>query len=255
MTAVYLINVGANTADTNRARSPIFTNGSFVYVPFSCGSAASFGAAKYPTACVPYLNNGRASFAHVDPHWNDLTYGDVVSGARGSSLASAGVGDILLFWGLLWENRGIGWAGFTGDRAWYLFGAIRIEGIIEGGTRSRDVPRRFKSRTSRNAHFIRGMVPYGHRVFIGERRYSSKFQRAVPLDFHRPNGLAYRTCTDSATNLLTHRGKPHWRSSLRGCRRMWDLENRIQRARANVVRRAIERLNRIDIFADVNGVL
>jgi hypothetical protein len=35
MTAVYLINVGANTKDSRRARSPVFGDGSFIYVSFT----------------------------------------------------------------------------------------------------------------------------------------------------------------------------------------------------------------------------
>ena len=191
---------------------------------------------------------------HIDPHWDDMTYGDIVGGARGGALRRVIRGDILLFWGMLWENEGSSWEHFTGSHSWFLLGSMRVGAIIESGTRARDVPRAYRVRALRNAHFHRRLVPDGHRIFIGSRKYSRKFRRAVPLDFHRENGLAYKTCTAKSGELLVMGSRPRWGSSLRACRAMWDVANSPERKRANVIRRAIEQFDGFDFLANIPEV-
>jgi hypothetical protein len=43
---------------------------------------------------------------HDDPDWTNLTYGDDCANGRAGSLKQVTEGDILLFWGMLWGNRG-----------------------------------------------------------------------------------------------------------------------------------------------------
>ena len=108
---IYLINVGANSSHESRARSPLFVNNpqqhqsNFLYVPFYCANKPELATKEYPASCQSFLNprhlDGVKRFAHVDPDWENLTYGDCCDEPRGATLKNARVNDIFLFWGAL----------------------------------------------------------------------------------------------------------------------------------------------------------
>jgi hypothetical protein len=128
MAKVLLVNVGANTANQHRARSPLFDNGSFIYVSFPDAGCRR----PYPKEAQPYVSDPVKFRTHLDPDWHNLTYGDCCHNPRARALLGAEVGDILLFWGLLWKNpkKGANIWDSTAKR-WCLFGAMRIEVILE----------------------------------------------------------------------------------------------------------------------------
>jgi hypothetical protein len=251
MTAVFLINVGANTSDSGKARSPVFRGGSFVYVPFT--TKTSQGPPGYSAEALPFVRNVGQLNTHADPDWTNLTYGDKCSNFRAAALMTVADGDILLFWGLLWKNRGTNWSGFTGQRGWYLMGALRVEEIAEPGQSLQHVSGQNRNRASQNAHFRRstGRLPQDERVFLGAAPYSAKFAQAVDLQVHDHAGLMYQAFTSAAGNLLQRDTPPHWGSSLRSCRRMWDLAIPTERTRATLVRDAIRDRTGFDLLAHV----
>jgi hypothetical protein len=251
MTAVFLVNVGANTKDAGRVRSPIFADGSFVYVPFP--TDCSQGPPGYATEALPFVRNVGQFQTHADPDWTNLSYGDKCSNFRAAALMAVEVADILLFWGLLWENCGTNWSGFTDERGWYLVGALRVEEIAEPGQTLHQVSEQNRYRASQNAHFRRssGSLPGGERVFLGAAPYSARFARAVDLQVRRPTGLMYQAFTSAAGGLLQLETQPYWGSSLRSCRRMWDLAIPVERARATIVSNAIRNRSGFDLLADV----
>ncbi|MGH9929587.1 MAG: hypothetical protein ACREA9_10255 [Pyrinomonadaceae bacterium] len=179
MSKIYLINIGANNAHYSSARSPRFADGSFVFVPFPWNGAH---VRRYPVTCTPFIRTSRNS-THDDPDWPNLTYGDDCGNGRAGNLRHVTEGDILLFWGLLWDNSGNTWAGFTGQKGWYLLGALRVGDILKGGQRPTHARAEHIARARRNVHFRNGPLPQTHRVFIGDPRYSTLLARSV--DFTR----------------------------------------------------------------------
>ncbi len=252
MSCIYLINVGSNTSHGTRARSPIFADGSFRYVPFPYPSQDKSELPDYAAEIRPFVRMDRLVgwATHADPDWANLTYGDNCSRGRAGALKRVEPDDTLLFWGLLWENTGTHWSGFTGLQGWYLLGAIRVQEIVTDRASLARLSAREQTRALANAHLDGGSeLAHGHRVFVGELARSEPFQRAVDLGAAERDGLLYRALTAADGRALTHGGIPPWSSSLRACRRMWDLSDPGDRARAKLVQRAIGRVNDFDLFA------
>jgi len=250
MSLVYIINVGANTSHTGKARSPIFGDGSWVYVSFPTRHPYRPG---YSLDARPFIRGVSAENTHADPSWEDLSYGDNCSNPRALALKKVRNGDILLFWGLLWRNGGKEWSAFTGERGWYLLGALRVEEIAVPGQAVQQVTEPNRSRAGRNAHFVHGagILPKHDWVWLGTPRYSRKFSRAVDLAVASPSGLMYTAFTSSKGVLLTRDAKPSWRSSLRTCRKVCDLNDPADRARAEIVRKEILTQSNFDLLEDL----
>jgi hypothetical protein len=246
MSTVYVINVGANGAHSSAARSPRFADGSFVFVPFPWNGDR---IRQYPNECKPFIRT--ASLTHDDPDWPNLTYGDDCANSRAGNLQLVSEGDILLFWGLLWDNNQTDWSGFTGQKGWYLFGALRVCQILIGGQRWRRARPENVARARRNVHFNDGPLPIGHRVFIGEPRYSALFSRAVDLQGDRRDGLVYRSMRNKHGNPLVLNDRAPFYSYLRTCRPMWNLRVTQDRRLACIVRNRILQTNEYDLFAGI----
>lgn len=245
MSTVYLINVGANGDHRSEARSPRFANGSFQFVPLPNGDPVR----KYPARCEPFIRT--SALTHDDPDWDNLTYGDDCSKSRAGHLRRASGGDILLFWGLLWDNTGSGWTHFTGKKGWYLLGALRVSEVLIGGQRPTDARPEYVDRAGRNVHFNRAPLPIGQRVFIGDPHYSTIFARAIDLEGERPKGLVYRTMRDKDGNFLTLNPFAPFYSYLRTCRPIWNLDVALDRRLARTVRDRIRKTNDYDLLADI----
>jgi len=176
---IYLINVGANSRHQSLARSPLFVGQNpqrrpnFLYVPFYCLNNPKVVTKQYPTSCQSFLNPRRlgeiVKFAHPDPDWEDLTYGDNCNEPRGATLKNAKVNDIFLFWGALFENNATDWQGFTGAKGWYLFGCLRIQHILSANSRISLLEPQDQARALRNVHFRAhtGLPPSDY-VFVGQ---------------------------------------------------------------------------------------
>ena len=110
MSRIFLINIGSNSAHSSVARSPRFSNGSFIFVPFP--NAGGAWARNYPHPCRPFIRTTSLE-THDDPDWPNLTYGDDCANGRAGSLQRVKEGDVLLFWGMLWENQVDSWQHFN----------------------------------------------------------------------------------------------------------------------------------------------
>ena len=251
MSKIFLINVGANKSHTSIARSPIFPGGQFVYISFP--SERKRGAAcPYPPEARPYLRLSKLCQTHLDPDWRGLTYGDYLRNGRAAALRRAVPGDILLFWGLLWRNNGRNWADFTGEYGWYFIGALRIAEILDEGQTPADAKPYNTRRAAENVHFYRGVLDSGNRVFIGSKRYSALFPKAVDLQVNQNSGLLYRTVATADGERLRRNGKIRWYSATRSCRAVWDLDDSKQRARGKIVRDVILRKTGYDLLLDIS---
>lgn len=250
MTTVYLINVGANSSHASSARSPLFADDRFTYVSFP--TRTTKGTQPYSAAARPFVRNPDQWMTHADPDWSDLTYGDYCANPRAGALKKAKEGDILLFWGLLWANRGKDWNGFTGERDWFLLGAIRISEILRGGENLSALSKNARVRARRNAHLNgSSRLPDDHYVFVGDPERSRVFRHAVQLGTSQADGLIYRAFTSAAGAALVKDGSPAWKSSLRSCRPMWKLSEPDSRIRADAVSEEILLRNDFDLLQGI----
>ncbi len=251
MGRVFLINVGANISNRSIARSPIFRDGSFIYVSFSVDPVRNptrKNYREYPPLTRPYVH-GNYLYTHDDPDWIGLTYGDDCRTSRAAALRSVQEGDILVFWTLLWRNTGQGWADFTGDYNWYLIGALRVAGILEGGQQPQDAKPPFIERATRNVHFTGGRLFPGNRVFIGDERYSACFAKAVDMGAREETGLLYTTIQQASGAALQLHGPVKWYTSLRSCRVVWNLDRLDDLAKARIARDRIWDITGYDLLA------
>jgi len=253
MCSIYVINIGANTNHRSRARSPIFDDGSFVYVSFHADQN-EMHRTSYPQEMLPFTSKHKQNLkTHNDPNWKKLTYGDYCSKPRARALKDIEHGDILLFWGLLWRNSGNSWEDFVSPlkKRWYLLGALRVEDIIKGRKKVTEVHPHGRQRAQQNIHFSSGVLPDEEYVFLGAQKYSQRFSKAIDLGVDDSNGLVYKAFTSADGNLLRFKGKPRWSSSLRICRKMWDLSDSKQRELAECVRDEIRKYNKdFDLLND-----
>lgn len=240
MHRIYLINIGANTAHQKLARCPIFNDGSFVYVSFPDEE----GKQGYPKAARSFLSSNCPASTHLDPDWNNLTYGDNCKNPRARALLQAGRNDILLFWALLWANTNKNW---TGERGWFFIGAIRIEEILEAGDSFQKAKFGNQKRARNNAHIVGGKVMKRQeridRVFIGFRKNSTLFHKAVDLEIGKDNGLFQKAIRTADGRKVNWNEPPRWNSVTRSCRAILNLEVPEERHRANLIRDAIHQKN------------
>jgi len=250
MANIYLINVGVNTSERSQARSPIFSDGSFACVPFSWSQKGFDCSRKLPAKAKPFVRNMENRNVHCDPDWKGLTYGDRCTG-RGGAMNRVKENDILLFWGLLWENRGESWASFTGDHAWYLMGAMRVDEILKPGDSPKKAKPKNVKRASQNEHFWGATLKKDNRVFIGDLKHSKTFATAIPFHTRNRKGLMFKTVRGKAGKFLTHSGKGNWASSTRACRAVWHLEDPKEFSRACTIRDAIRKEIDFDLLAGI----
>lgn len=253
MAKIYLINVGANTGHQKDARAPLFPNNRFAFVSFpDAGSSA-----KYPVAVWPFVSDPKRLRTHLDPDWENKTYGDNCSNRRAKALLSARPGDILLFWGLFWnlDNRNANiFDAEHDDRRWCIFGAITVAEIVKA-EHGREVSlkgairdEKLRKRARHNAHVRDGVLPRIAKdrndvLFVGVESCSGLFQRAVDLEIYTNNGLLRRTILSKGSVPLEWSKSPRWNCSTRPCRTICDLSVRADYDRAGVLCDAIKKAN------------
>ena len=249
MSNVYLVNIGANTAHSSQARSPLFDDGTFTFVSFPHPNKP--GIRPYPVEAQPFVKKKFINQTHSDPDWKNLTYGDDCRNRRAIALKKVVEDDVLLFWGLLWRNTGKEWKTFTSERRWCLIGALRVREILKPGQLPTDAKSTRVKRAQQNVHFHREELEPGNFVFIGCTRYSRLFPVAVDLEVTNQSGLLYRTVRTGSGNPLTLNGKPKWSNSLRSCRRIWDLSDHNSKRLAQIASKRISEVTGYDLLADL----
>jgi hypothetical protein len=248
MAKIYLINVGANTSHSSKARAPLFPDGDFVFIPFPDEDSS----ASYDQAGWSFVSDPNALRTHPDPDWQNLTYGDNCHNRRAKALLSVKQDDILLFWALFWKvarNAKI-FRVEACDRRWCLFGAITIIHTVEA-ERDRDVTvseiikdKATLNRAIKNSHVRNGKLPRissnrHDMLLIGDPARSACFTRALDLQVHTNGGLLQKTFLSKDQRPLRWDTSPRWNSSLRTCRPVLDLCQDRDLARAQRLRAAI----------------
>lgn len=189
---VALVNVGVNSSHGG-LRSPIFSDQTFEFVPIPDRVLKIAGSDRgilyrdlKSMNGVPFdeflPSHYLEEFAHVDPDFRGLTYGDYPEHSpRASNLRKLSVGDFLVFFCRLvpWFDRQ-----FVDERAgFYFIGYFEIERIYMRMTCEPD--EETLESIKENAHVIRGicdpMLFDGFWVFKGSRK-SRRFTKAIPLD-------------------------------------------------------------------------
>jgi hypothetical protein len=247
MSKVYLVNVGANRGHAAIARCPIFKDDTFIFVPFP--HPGEHGSRVCPKRAQPFLRGVDPRDVHDDPDWDALTYGDNCANPRALALTRVQPKDILLFWALLWRNRGGDWSGFSGEHGWYLIGALRVTEILDSGQRADDASPANRTRAARSVHVEPGEpLPPKNRVFIGSRRHSKLFPRAVDFQVTQGSGLIYRTIRTAKGHRLNRLGKRSWFTSTRACRAIWNLNDAEERKRADIAATAVKDYTGYDLL-------
>jgi hypothetical protein len=242
MSKIYLINVGANTAHRKEARSPILPDGTWRYVAFPNADAG----VAFPKDVVPYVRVKAGIKTHLDPDWTALTYGDNCAKRRARALFSVTPGDILLFWALLWRLENPDGDIFAGNaRCWGLLGALRVQQVLESGKSLDELPRPLRERAQKNVHVEDGQVEAtrGVRVFLGERKHSARFLKAVDLGIGRDDGLLRQTVTATDGRQIEWDRPPRWNSVTRSCRAILNLDERCDLTTAKKLAKCIARQN------------
>jgi hypothetical protein len=193
---VYVVNVGVNVADAARrgARSPIFADGTFEFVPIKEGRQFS-RCREVPRYCDLPAQTGRAESlaayvpprisryrVHNEPEFETFTYGDVMS-PRAANLKHVEAGDQVWFLTRLWSHDGARW-GRGSD--FYFIGRVVVELnlLISAGSRPEDVSAEICRRIENNPHYRRwvyGNSQEAFRIVIGRRPGSGRFGRAVRI--------------------------------------------------------------------------
>jgi len=232
MAKIYLINVGANTSHGSKARSPIFSDDTWIYVPFPREHSKKKGE-PYPEKALPFVRVGDGIKCHLDPDWCGLTYGDACENRRAAALLEVLKDDILLFWGLLWGTDHDGSIFKSHDKRWYLIGALRVEHIFKNGERTDidTLPVDIRQRASRNAHVHEGQVKQreGERVFVGSLSHSRRFEKAIDWEVYRDGGLMQRVVKTKDGEKIQWKESPLWNSVTRPCRAILDLDDQRDR--------------------------
>jgi hypothetical protein len=242
MPKIYLINVGANSADSSQARSALFPNGTFIFVTFP----QSEGAA-YPRHTCQFVKNWPDIKTHADPDWDGLTYGDNCRNPRARALLAVEQNDILLFWAMLWKMSDSGCVWDSEDKGWFLVGSLRVEYILKTNDVLKNAlhDKRLRQRASRNAHTINGKVESRKdvRVFLGNPRYSTRFDRAIDLGIYQDCGLLRKTMRTTHGEKINWYKSPRWNSVLRSCRAVLDTADPLARILRDEVHEANPKFN------------
>jgi Nucleotide modification associated domain 3 len=249
---IFLINVGANTAHSSKARSPLFPNGEFMFIPFPDPYCSDF----YTRNAWPFVCDPESLTTHADPDWRNLTYGDNCHNRRAKALLGVERGHILLFWGLFWKvarNGRIFDVQLT-KRRWCLIGGLTVAYVVKA-ERGRDVvlsdfikDNEALRRATKNVHVLNGKLPRitseRHDVlFVGDPARSARFDRAVDLEIYHDSGLLQETILSKNLRQLRWDRSPRWNSSLRPCRSVLDLSRQADCRRAKLLGSAIRASN------------
>jgi hypothetical protein len=251
MAKIYLINVGANLAHRGQARSPVFNDGTFVYVSFPDDGCKG----RYTSEAAPFVRDPKRMRTHIDPDWKNLTYGDCCANPRARALLSVRPDNILLFWALLWRIRDRNddvWA--SDQKGWYLIGALRVHHILSSRGGISHLPQTDQRRVVQNEHMNGKRVESRDfvRIFIGKPQHSARFKHAVDLGIYRNNGLLKRAILTAKGQRVMWDRSPRWNSVTRACRAVLDLSVSDDFRRAELIRRAVQNANpKLDLLADL----
>jgi len=246
MSKVFLINIGANTSDESKLKSSYCLDAKTCKIaPFIVAGKSKAKSVDFPESLLENLNKKIASSdlkVHLDPDWNNFTYGDNCRNGRAAALREVQVNDILLFWGLLWDRKNDQW---TGGKRWCLFGSLKIEEIVFS---DKVASEKNYQRVFKNLHFEKNenlseADAKEERIFVGHQNKSKLYKHPVP--FYLPNQLNtlfYETIKTADGNLIS-RDKKSWSSPIRACRTMWNLDIEEDRIKAEKVRDEIKRHN------------
>lgn len=220
MPAAVAINVAANTTLPG-FRGPIYSDGSFTYVPIPEREPTAEPVPTYgdlaPELDLPFAvpDDLRDRQVHLDPAFAGYpfceahTYGDE-HGVKAGPISTLSRGDYLLFYATLSTHGEPAREWVRSDWGAYLIGGFRLAEVLTG-EQYRALDPAEREPYAGNAHVRR--EAFDARVLVrGDRDDSGLFDRAVPLSAPGGGATANRVVTDLAGDS----GKgPWWRRVLR----------------------------------------
>ena len=178
-----ILNVGA-TKTNDGLYSPIFPDGTFKFLPFISGEG-NVSPITYRTLDLQdYVPEGMEDVeVHNDPEFETFTYGHVIRFNEKKVMKNIKPGDYLFFMvGMQYvgeAKRRKSW--INPNWGMYIVGYFKLKEILtlEDIKRNAD---RVEHKYSKNAHIIRGDVPFGPDYLFKGRKESSKLlDIVVPL--------------------------------------------------------------------------
>jgi len=124
-------------------------------------------------------------------------------------------------------------------------GAMRVKIVLSSGESLESLPTNDRKRLRQNDH-VRGDRVEGRehvKVFLADRKYSRKFDRAVDLQIYADDSLLIAIVkTSDGKNIMWYE-RPRWNSVTRACRAILDLSDPTHAKRARILRDAIRAKN------------
>ncbi|MDP2301054.1 MAG: hypothetical protein Q8N03_01355 [Ignavibacteria bacterium] len=191
---LFIVNVGVNKSDssTRRMKSPVFSDRTFEFIPIKeskeqvkyCDKTSSYRSIK----CFNNLKKNLSEylpdeihnyFAHNDPDFVNLTYGDGYT-SRSGNLQHVDDGDIILFLARLYDYDNVKKI-YLKSSSLYFIGKFKVEQNLEypGPDFDGTVERRVKQ----NAHYKKLKVGFKgkFRVIVGAKEGSYRFLKAIKI--------------------------------------------------------------------------
>ena len=210
------INVAANTNEPG-VRGPLYSDGSFEYIPIPESEPASERVPTYADLSLDTdLPDGYADTpVHLDPefpeypHCERYTYGDE-HGVKAGPLSELVTGDYVFFYATLSTGPdGPDWA--APEWGAFLIGHFRLARDALTGEAYRDLPPADRAPLANNAHVNREQFD-ARVLLLGDPDGSALYDTAVPLSTRTagsdPNRLVTELSADSGKG-------PWWRRPLR----------------------------------------
>jgi len=212
---IALINIGSNDQENTVGRGPIFSDGTFKYIPIPEDSDIKNIDFRFPNytdlGIESYIDNEfRDLFVHNDPDFINMTYGHVQRGfGYEKILKQLEFSDILAFYSTLKYNN----INSESRRKWinkdwgtYIIGAFSINGVY---TQKEFVqlPFSIRKRFMNNPHYLR-KEPKADLWIAGHQNKLGLFKIAFPLDTteNLPNEFLSNNFQTSAKNKPPEKG-------------------------------------------------
>lgn len=209
---IVIINVGGNSNSTEAPPGPLFEDGTFKFIPIGEGYPGKNTPTYEELGLSEWVRNPK-EFAHYDPEFQTMTFGDWKNESRASNAGKLNKGDFLFFFAALTSEEDRKKRKSSGM---FLIGFFEIEYIIP-------YKEALKSPlTKNNAHVLRKGGGNFFSVWKGTER-SVLLDKAIFLDKKNTNSIL-RT---SAGELLP------WGKINKAGRRQTDLETLNQHTRTS----------------------
>ncbi|NCS89281.1 MAG: hypothetical protein GW789_11150 [Ignavibacteria bacterium] len=212
---LFVVNVGVNKSDASKRKmkSPIFSDKTFEFIPIKekktdveyCDNSSRYKSIKCfnntKKNLAEYLPDELHNYyAHNDPDFVNLTYGDVYS-SRAGNLKNVSEGSIILFLARLYDYDSEK-EKFLNSSSLYFVSCFEVEANLEF---KKNVNPKVNKAVINNAHYKKLQKGYkkNFRIILGKKSGSWRFKKAIKITEEIAELLfngTYDTRTDQFVN-------------------------------------------------------